>query len=97
MFIFPDKCKSCVTDRNFCDQCKDSLKYRDVPKRSLFTAYKPACPFGMNHCVYDPAYIQKYDPEWYKSLYGNIRPEEAVKQGCSDYKSPDECYDDEDK
>lgn len=93
----PDKCDTCVTDKTLCDQCKDNPKYRNVPKQSFFAEYKPVCPFGMNDCVCDPAYIKHCDPEWYDELYGDIPPEEAVKHDCSRYSDPSECYDDEDK
>ncbi len=92
-----DKCDICVTDKILCDQCRDNPKYRNVPKQSLFTDYKPVCPLGMVDCVRDPAYVKQYCSEWYKSLYGDIPPEEAVKQHCSQYSDPSECYDDEDK
>ena len=93
----PDKCNTCVTDKTLCDQCKDNPKYRNVPKQSLFTEYKPVCPFGMVDCVCDPAYIKYNYPEWYKELYGDISPEEVADRRCSRHSDPSECYDDEDK
>ena len=96
-----DKCNECVADKTFCEQCRDNIKYRDVPTRSYFKAYNPVCPLGEQYCVLDPAYIKYTDPDWYKELYGDITPEEAaltdncgknidVYGSCLD-------YDDEDK
>jgi hypothetical protein len=55
-------------------------------------------------CVYDPAYIKHYHPEWYKETYGDKEPSEAIYEpgGCFDryQKDPEMmhyCYDDEDK
>lgn len=66
--------------------------------------YKPLCPRGYDDCVWDPAYIFFNYPDWYKKLYGDLSPEEAifVKNGCHEKAllDPDEkyyCYDDEDK
>ena len=46
--------------------------------------YKPLCPRGYDDCVWDPAYIFFNYPDWYKKLYGDLSPEEAifVKNGC---------------
>ena len=66
--------------------------------------YNPVCPRGYMDCVYDPAYIKHCYPDWYKSLYGDLSPEEAIHDpgGCVERmeNDPDEkygCYDDEDK
>ena len=66
--------------------------------------YKPVCPRGYEDCIWDPARIQYINPEWYKRLYGDMTPEEAVNApfGCRDKVAddPDEkyyCYDDEEK
>ena len=66
--------------------------------------YKPVCPRGYIDCICDPAYIQHHCPEWYKKLYGDLTPTEAlyVKNGCYErfVEDPDEehyCYDEEDK
>lgn len=98
------QCDKCVTDRSLCDGCRDNPKYADYPHKSLFMEYKPVCPRGYVDCVYDPAYIKHYHPEWYKKLYGSKTPEEAAheKNKCYDKlkEDPDEeyyCYDDEDK
>ena len=99
-----NKCDSCVTDRANCGRCCDNPIYADVPRRSLYQNYIPVCPRGYSDCVCDPAYINFYHHEWYLELYGDIAPEEAVKQpnGCLDrlIEDPEEyyyCYDDEDK
>ena len=96
---FSSKCQICVTDKSLCDECKDNPKYKNVPRRSLFMMYKPTCPFGMNDCIGDPAYCKFYYPKYYEKWYGNLSPEEVIKQSCS---SCVECgypkyYDDEDK
>lgn len=93
------RCDNCVTDRSFCDQCADNPKY---PKYSYYQDYIPTCPRGYTDCVFDPAYIKCYHPEWYAKLYGNMTPEEASKEACVKRveEDPDEiysCYDDEDK
>ena len=66
--------------------------------------YNPLCPRGFNDCVNDPAYINFYHPEWYKKLYVDMTPEEAlyVENGCMESLKRDPemnyyCYDDEDK
>lgn len=94
-----NKCQFCITDKSLCDDCKDNPKYRDIPKRSLFMAYEPMCPFGMHDCIGDPAYYKFYHPEYYKELYGGLSPKEAVSESCScciqwDYPK---YYDNEDK
>ena len=61
--------------------------------------YIPVCPRGFTDCVRDPAYIKYEDPEWYKELYGDMTPEEAIhkENGCCDRGIEEYCYDDEDK
>ena len=59
--------------------------------------YKPLCPLGMNDCVCDPSYIYYHYPEWFKELYGDIKPEEALSIYCSKRHNINECYDNEDK
>ena len=66
--------------------------------------YTPVCPRGYLDCVYDPAYIRFHYPEWYATLYGSLKPTEAIllKGECMEKmkKDPKErfhCYDDEDK
>lgn len=89
------RCEKCIEDRKFCINCRENPIYRDVPKISLFKAYKPACPKGEKDCVCDPAYIKYAHPKLYKELYGDMSPEDAVKKDCD----PEDlyCYDDEDK
>ena len=91
------RCDICVTDKSRCNDCKENPKYAHIPTVSLFSCYVPTCPFGMDDCVGDPAYIKYHYPDWYKELYGDISPEEASKQSCSSYEHFWECYDDEDK
>lgn len=52
---------------------------------SLEKEYVPTCPMGYTDCVCDPAYIKLHHPEWYKSEYGDVSPEEASKLSCSDH------------
>ena len=67
-------------------------------------SYKPLCPRGYSDCIWDPAYIFYNYPDWYKELYGDLSPEEAIYEpgGCYDtfIEDPNEenyCYDNEDK
>lgn len=88
-------CNKCISDKSLCVECKDNPIYAKVPKQSHYSEYARVCPSGYQDCVYDPGYIKYYHPKWYKSLYGDKTPEQAVKSnGCSK-----ECdhYDDEDK
>ena len=55
--------------------------------------YKPTCPHGCTDCVWDPMYIYSTYPNWYKKLYGELNPAEAVCEDCPH----GERYDDEDK
>lgn len=87
-------CDRCVTDKSLCEKCNMNPKYRDYPRRSFFSEYKPLCPQGFSDCVFDPAYIYCYHRDWYKKLYVDRSPEEVVKTECDIYGS---CYDDEDK
>jgi hypothetical protein len=76
-----------------------------LPKSSRFIPYVPICPRGFVDCVWDPAYILYTDPDWYKELYGDKTPLEAlwVDGGCMEKIEKDPkmekyyCYDDEDK
>lgn len=60
--------------------------------------YTPACPLGYTNCIYDPAYILHYYPDWYNSLYG-YKPTWEVVKHCFEAIEDDDCslYDDEDK
>lgn len=95
------RCDICITDRSECVNCSENPKY---PKRSLFTEYHPVCPRGYVDCVRDPAYVLCNYPDWYKDLYGDLSPSEAikVKDGCLENMKKDPnmeyyCYDNEDK
>ena len=101
-------CESCVADKSLCSNCKDHPIVKRIllslPKQSYFQEYKPVCPRGYEDCISDPAYIKYHYPNWYKELYGDLSPEEAIYEpgGCYDafINDPDEekyCYDDEDK
>ena len=75
-----------------------------LPTKSRFMAYVPTCPRGYVDCVNDPAYILYHHPKWYKELFGDMTPQEAihVENGCvasveSDPREEYYCYDDEDK
>lgn len=98
------RCDKCVAPKDLCIKCKENPIYVEVPQYSQFRAYNPVCPRGYKDCVSDPAYLKYYHPKWYKTLYGDLTPVQAleVTNGCMDAvrKDPDEhfyCYDDEDK
>lgn len=98
------KCAECVADKSWCCECADSFEHAITPLVSYFQEYRPVCPRGYTDCVCDPAYIKYYHPKWYKELYGDLSPEEAIlgENGCMERyeRDPDEkyhCYDDEDK
>lgn len=104
------KCELCVfneveNNKDICINCKDNPLVQKIlaslPKSSSFTRYIPVCPKGYTDCIYDPAYIECYDPEWYKDLYGDLSPEEAVRtesECCRNFNSKYcNIYDNEDK
>lgn len=77
----------CLNKGIECHRCKFNIKVGN-----FYKPYEPTCPFGYEDCISDPAYIQFHYPDWYKNLYGELSPEEAVK------KCEKNCYyDDEDK
>lgn len=94
-------CDICVADKSKCNDCIDNPKYRDYPKRSMFMGYVPLCPRGHQDCINDPAYIKYHYPKWYKELYGDKTPEEALEECLMAVEEDPEgkfcCYDDEDK
>ena len=96
-----NRCDKCVADKSLCDNCRDNPKYADYPKFSKFMAYIPVCPAGYIDCVYDPAYIKYYNPEWYNEMWGDKTPEEVVVNSCKDLEFIEgiycDHYDDEDK
>ena len=99
-----EHCEQCVADRSICKNCRDNPIYADYPTQSYFMPYNPVCPRGYADCVNDPAYILYTDPKYYKKVFGNMTPTQAifVENGCMDSvkRDPDEkyyCYDDEDK
>lgn len=77
------KCVDCKTDKKRCVYCKDNVIYRDIPRVSLYTRYKPLCPAGMLDCVDDPAYLKYYFPKEFERLYGNIKEENIVGIHCT--------------
>ena len=102
------KCEKCIADKSLCHNCYDSPEVQKIlmslPKHSHFLEYAPVCPRGFTDCISDPAYILYYYPSWYKELYGDKTPLEAlwVENGCmaSVERDPEMkyyCYDDEDK
>lgn len=102
------KCERCVVDKSFCTDCRDNpivqTVLKSLPSQSHFQYYNPVCPRGFTDCVSDPAYIKYHYPDWYKELYGDKTPEEAIYagNGCWDSFQRDPemnyyCYDDEDK
>ena len=101
-------CDKCITDKSKCQDCRNNPEVQKIlmslPKHNLFTAYVPVCPRGFDDCIHDPAYILYYYPDWYKELYEDKTPLEAlwVENGCmaSVERDPEMkyyCYDDEDK
>ena len=56
--------------------------------------YIPSCPYGYMDCVSDPAYIRRYNPEWWEELGMPTECSQAkyFEEGCSC-----QWYDDEDK
>jgi hypothetical protein len=70
------------------------------PNQFKSVYYRPTCKFGWDDCIYDPAYIYSTYPDWYKSLYGDMTPEEAAskfKKSCCFNCTNGDLYDDEDK
>lgn len=50
--------------------------------------YRPTCPHGNIDCVYDPAYVRRYYPDWWVKL--------GMPTSCQNCPNG-ERYDDEDK
>lgn len=109
-----DRCKRCIIpkanlDENLCLECRDNPVVQRIlmslPRLSHYLEYMPTCPRGYTDCVYDPAYIHFHYPDWYKELYGDKTPLDAlwVDGGCMEKVEKDPkmekyyCYDDEDK
>lgn len=68
---------------NICSEL--TIIESDLP---AINEYIPSCPHGYCDCVYDPAYIRKHYPDWWKDL--------GMPTSCKN--CPDgERYDDEDK
>lgn len=83
-------------DSIICNNCVRNLINNKIKDHFHQKAlYVPTCPQGWEDCVYDPAYIKYFHPEWYKTLYGDMTPEEAAMKHCNP--NEENCYDDEDK
>ena len=81
---------------------EEEIEKRESPKEFKVIEkykYKPLCPIGCTDCVHDPAYIYAEEPEWYKELYGDKKPEEVIDDYCKPSIKDNVCYgyDDEDK
>lgn len=59
--------------------------------------YNICCPYGYTWCIHDPGYIKHAAPDWYKELYGDMSPKEAIQKECLKYCKDGLDYDDEDK
>ena len=59
--------------------------------------YEMHCPYGLYGCIHDPGYLIKSCPDWYRVLYGDFPPEEAIRIGCLPHCRDGSDYDDEDK
>jgi hypothetical protein len=100
-------------DGQLVDECPlIEVKKSHVSKNALDVLrkpdedYTPVCPRGYVDCIHDPAYIKHTAPDWYKELYGDLTPAEAIhtRGDCYDLFKEDpnmdsHCYryDDEDK
>ncbi|MBR1703226.1 MAG: hypothetical protein IJ716_14975 [Lachnospiraceae bacterium] len=73
-------CKMCVQDRRECLSCMDNPVFSNVPTESKFVPYIPLCPIGDGSCAFDPAYIRLQNPEWYRKLFGDMEPDEAMRE-----------------
>lgn len=100
-----NRCKQRFTRE--CAICGDTCPTEDISNVDgedrcyrCIEGYEPVCPQGYLDCVYDPGYIHYNYPEWYKKLYGDLKPEEAVytKGSCMELMlNGDDCFDNEDK
>lgn len=87
----------CCSDRNLCETC--TRNYANKYKSDNLQWYIPACKYGFEDCVLDPAYMKRWHSQWYEKNYGDMSPEDVIKLGdccCNDCSNGD-CYDDEDK
>lgn len=96
------KCKNAKTAR--CSVCINNKKFKYLKNWYWYNPpYTPVCPASYEDCVNDPGYVKHYYPNWYKDMYGDIPPEEAIYTYCkATCKNVDGCitcadYDDEDK
>jgi hypothetical protein len=86
-------CNDCVADENLCKDCTRNPEYKH--HYNYYKPYRPTCKFNEMYCIHDPAYIYRYDKEWYYELYGDKLPEELGDE-CKHCRNG-EFYDDEDK
>lgn len=86
--------EDCRNDKSFCEKCSRNEKNKDI--QDNFKFYIPVCPYGYGDCINDPAHIKRFNPKWYLELYGDVTPEEALKNddSCKCCKNGSE-YDDE--
>lgn len=93
------KCKrtDCCINKIYCKSCSEYYGY--IPKQSLYTDYIPVCPLGYGDCIYDPAYLKRNYPDYYKEEFGELTPFEAsLTEHCQlCVKNDGIQYDDEDK
>lgn len=91
--------KDCINvNSDFCKICSHAPDY--MVRRDYYQTYEPTCPIGMPDCVCDPAYIKRFNPEWYEDLYGTMTVAEVVEKHCKPYIMDGHwctAYDDEDK
>lgn len=46
---------------------------------SYYTPYLERCPRKEWKCFYDPGFIEYYYPDFFREIFGNITPREAVE------------------
>lgn len=93
-----------VRKNNISEEADKSAEESDNVEILFEKEYAPVCPRGYDDCIWDPARIKHNNPDWYKRLYGDLTPEEAIRvpNGCMDRfnRDPNEdyyCWDDEEK
>lgn len=74
--------EECVNYSKDCGRC-----WRSHPQPILgdfYQDYIPVCPYCKLNCIHDPAFIKKTDPEYYKLLFEELLPKDAVIDYCKD-------------
>lgn len=74
-----------------------TIRMDEGPDQFKTIYYKPLCLYGYSDCIWDPAYIYNTYPNWYKKLYGDKTPDEAIAVDCCRSCIDGNHYDDEDK